>query len=332
MAQQNSDELDIAQIVEKIKQGYHNLLIWIYNIFYFFMSKWVILLILIFVGGIAGYFLQSDKLPKETELLVQINFDGVNYVYDAIDQLENKILEKDTTALKEIGIYKNDTLAIKKVEIGPIVDVLEIVESDKGDERNLEVLIDQSKIEDDLLTSEIFIPKYKNHKIKLYCSSNSNANTISTFLDYLNNNPLMNEIKETVKKNVNKEIEHNEQSIDYIDSIAKAYATRPVGKAMASQIYFNNMDLNNGNLHLLFEQKNLIVEETNKLKVEVLKYDNIVQLMNKPMLYERKNFFTNKVVFYPVLLIFVFILFSIVRYFYQKARKLSREKKTITTK
>ncbi len=326
MAQQNSDELDIALIIEKIKQGYHNFLVWLYGVFYFFISRWKILLGLIISGFVIGFILQSNELPKETKLLVQINFDGVNYVYDAIDQLQKKILEKDTLVLKKIGLYANDTLALRQIEIEPIVDVLEIVQSDKGDERNVEVLLDQSKIEDDLLTSEIFLPKYKIHKISLSFAPSANQNTISTFLDYLNNNQIMNEIKDKVKYNVVKEIEQNEQSINYIDSIAKAYATRPVGKATASQIYFNNMDLNNGNLHLLFEQKNVIIEQNKKLNVELIKYDNVVQLLNKPLLQENKTLFSNKILLFPMIFLFLFIVFSIIRYFYLKAKKLSYSK------
>ncbi len=327
MAQHDSDELDIAQILEKVKQGYHSFLIWVYEIFYFFVSRWKTLLLLIILGALVGYFLQNDEYPKETKLLVQINFDGVNYVYDAVEQLQNKIIEKDTIALKEIGIYKNDTLVIKKIEIEPIVDVLEIVKSDKGDERNVEVLLDQSKIEDDLLTSDIFIPKYKLHKINLSLDPDANQNDISKFLDYLNNNPIMNEIKDATIVSVKKEIMQNEQSISYIDSIVKAYAYTPSEDAISSQIYFNNMDMNNGNVHLLFEQKNLIIEQNQKLRIEILKYNNIVQLLNKPMLQVKKGFFDVKIIALPITFVFMFILFSIARYFYLKAKRLSRLKK-----
>ncbi|MCB0465463.1 MAG: hypothetical protein KDC78_07280 [Aequorivita sp.] len=327
MAQQDSDELDLSQILEKAKQGYHGFLIWVYGIFYFFVSRWKTLLVLVILGIFAGYFLQSDEYPKETKLLVQINFDGVNYVYDAVEQLENKILEKDTIALKEIGIYKDDTLAIKEIKIEPIVDVLEIVKSDKGDERNVEVLLDQSKIEDDLLTSDIFIPKYKLHKINIYFAPSANQNTISTFLDYLNNNPIMNQIKDATIESVKKEIIQNEQSISYIDSIVKTYAARPQDNAGSSQIYFNNMDMNNGNVHLLFEEKNLIIEQNEKLRIEILKYNNIVQLLNKPMLQVKKGFFDIKIIALPVIFVLLFILFSIVRYFYLKAKRLSLLKK-----
>ncbi|MAP81637.1 MAG: hypothetical protein CL526_11185 [Aequorivita sp.] len=323
MAQNNSDELDIAAILERVRQGYHSFLVWLYNIFQFFLSKWIILCALIIIGALVGYFIQGDEYPKETSLLVQINFDGVNYVYDAVEQLGSKIEEKDTLILKDIGIYKNSTLGIKKIEIEPIVDVLEIVKQDKGDERNVEVLLDQSKLEDDLLTSDIFVPKYKYHKINLILSSKATQQTITNLVNYLNSNSLMNEIKLATIESVKSEIRHNERSIEYIDSIVKSYAAVPSGNTNASQIYFNSMDMNNGNVHLLFEQKNLIIKQNKELKVEILKYDNIVQLLNKPMLQSKKGFFDVKVIAIPLLLIFLFILYSIIRYFYLKAQRLT---------
>ena len=134
-------------------------------------------------------------------------------------------------------------------------------------------------------------------------------------------------IKETTIESVKNEIIHNEQSISYIDSIVKAYASKPNGDAGLSQIYFNNMDMNNGNVHLLFEQKNLIIEQNEKLKVEILKYNNIVQLLNKPMLQVKKDFFDIKVIAFPFLLIILFIIYLIFRHFYLKAKRLSQLKK-----
>lgn len=328
MAEQNtSEELDITRMINKIRKGYHNFLVWLYRVFQFIISSWIIILILIISGAILGYIFQKSELPKETTLLVQINFDSANYVYDVIEQLENKINEKDTILLKEIGLYKKDTIAIKKIEIEPVVDIMEIVRSEKGDERNVEILIQQARNEEDVLTSEIFIPKYKLHKIKILASAHANSETINTLLNFLNKNNIINKIQKTTIESTKKEILQNDQSVSYIDSIVKIYGSRPPQRSNASQIYFNNMDLNNGNVHLLFEQKNLIIEQNDKLKIDLIKYENIVQLMNKPMLQVKKGFFDNKVIAIPILLLFLFLIFAILKHFYNKARGLASQRR-----
>lgn len=316
----SSGEMNITQVMSKIREGYHGFLIWLYRIFQFFVSRWLIVIGIIVFGLILGFLLQKDEFPKETTLLVQINFETANYIYDAIEQLENRIDLKDTERLKEIGLYQ-DKATITEIEIEPVVDILEIVKSEKGDERNLEILMQQSRYEEDLLTSELFIPKYKLHKIKLKTSSEADEEIIQSLMDYLNGNTLLDKIKITALESAKKEIRHNEESISYIDSIVKAYGTKPLVGANNSQIYFNKSEINN--VHLLFEQKNIIIEQNDKIKIEVLKYDNVVELINKPMLQTKKGFFDNKIIAYPALLLLIFILFSILAYFYNKAKRLS---------
>lgn len=327
MAEQNSsEELDISRVMDKIRKGYHNFLVWLYGLFQFVVSRWIIILVLIISGAVLGYIFQKSEFPKETTLLVQINFGAANYVYDAIEQLDYKINERDTILLKEIGFYKRDTIAIKKIEIEPVVDIMEIVQSEKGDERNVEILIQQARNEEDVLTSDIFIPKYKLHKIKILASAHASSVTINTLLDFLNDNNIINKIQTTTIESTEREIHQNNQSINSIDSIVKIYGSRPLQRSNDSQIYFNNMDLNNGNVHLLFEQKNLIIERNEKLKIELIKYENIVQLMNKPMLQVKKGFFDNKVIAIPILLLFLFLIFAILKHFYNKARGLASQR------
>ena len=324
MEQYKSDEIDIGFVYRKLGDAYKKLLIKIYRLIQFVFNKWYIFLGLIAFGSIVGYFLDQTSLPsKEATLIVQINFDGSNYIYDAVEQLNGKIQENDTIVLKEWGLYKNGESLIYNVAIEPIVNIFDILEDAPTNERNIEVLMEQSQYTDDLLTSEMFIPEYSSHRLMINSSPLADESVIQYFLDYLNSNEILNEIKEVTINNTKRKISQNLESIVYMDSIFKVYGTIVKADSPTNQVYFNSYDINNGNIHLMFSEKKEIQEEIETLEIELLKYNHIVEVLNKPKLQEEKSILSNKSKTLPVLLILLFLISAALRNLYVKAKMLN---------
>ena len=81
MAQNNSDEIDLGIVFDKIKKVTNNFLISIYNGIQFLFKHWWKLLLLAIIGGVVGYFLEQKNEPnKLTTMIVQNNFNSSNYV------------------------------------------------------------------------------------------------------------------------------------------------------------------------------------------------------------------------------------------------------------
>ena len=93
-----NEELDIIVLIEKIKLMLLSLFLQIFRRFKNFLSEWQRLLAVIFVGVLLGYFLTDNDKPssKEATVLVKINFDAGNYVYDTVDLINLKISSEDT--------------------------------------------------------------------------------------------------------------------------------------------------------------------------------------------------------------------------------------------
>jgi hypothetical protein len=326
MEQNSNDEIDLGLVYRKIGGLYKSLLIGFYKSIQFVSKNWLIFLSLIVAGAVLGYF--EDKTgtqSKETTLIVQINFGGSNSVYDAIDQLNNKIKESNTSELATLGFVKEGNLLLRTVEIEPIVNLVEILKKmpNRGD--NMDVLLETSQFEDDLLTSELFTSEYSSHKILLTTSSFADDTIISDLIKYLNSNEILNSIKRVTIENTKRKIEYNIQSIAYLDSIFKIYGSKVAVDRQKDQIYFNSFGVENGNIHLMFREKRSIQNETELLEIELLKYDNIVETINRPTLKTKSSVFSNKKLVYPVLLVFVFLMVSVVRRVYKKAKRLNAE-------
>tara|TARA_A100001391_G_scaffold157858_1_gene116162 strand:+ start:685 stop:1677 length:993 start_codon:yes stop_codon:yes gene_type:complete len=329
MAQQqhSSEEVDLGSIFNTVKEGYHNVLVIFYTFIQFLLKSWLIILILIASGIIIGYIWQNKvDPPKESILYVQINFNAANIIYDAVETLNFKIIERDTIFLKKIGIYNDSKLNLRKIEIEPIVSISDILEKIDQDNQNVETFLEQAQYEDNLLTSEIFISDYRTHKLQITGSSTADNATIKSLLHYLNDNSLINEIKSVTINNTIKKINQNNQNIAYMDSIAKALGSTEKKINTSSQIYFNSVDNNLNNIHLLFREVDENLKDNKKLEIELLKYNNIVQVLNQPYWKVKSSFFDDKIKILPILFIFIYLISTVVRKIYNRGKILTKEK------
>ena len=87
--------------------------------------------------------------------------------------------------------------------------------------------------------------------------------------------------------------------------------------------------MENANVHLMFREKTIIQDDTEDLEVELLKYNNIVEVINKPTLQEKQRIFKNKMVLYPILFVFIFSVLMWLKSLFNTAKKLSEKKNII---
>lgn len=325
MAQeQYRDEIDLRTLFQKFGESFDNLMILFYRIIMFLKRNIILLLILIIVGVVLGYFMDSGKgQSKETSMIVQINFNAANYAYNAIDQLNHKLKEGDLEFLEEEGFLVDDSSLILGVKIEPIINIKEIFyEHARGNINFIQTVFDKSKFKDDLLTSEMLLSEYKMHRIFVYTKSDDISSVVDNILKYLNKSELFEKIQKVSVENTINTIEENKLSIAYIDSILKAMGT-PNKMALANQVYVSTPL---ENLHQLVQEKGKLLETTEDLEVELLKYDNTIELINHPQLKSEEGYLSKKAIILPLLFFFIFIALSLLKRLYFKAKRLYHEK------
>ena len=141
---------------------------------------------------------------------------------------------------------------------------------------------------------------------------------------YLNDNPVLIKQTDLIKESLAFRIARNFESIAFMDSIFDTYG-RPISeltKGTASEI--SMVDINVTNIHMLFDQKALLMKQNEKLQLQLLNQDKTVSLINKPMLSVKKSILDVKIITYPVILIVLFGMVSMMRYYFQKAKNLSK--------
>jgi hypothetical protein len=143
-------------------------------------------------------------------------------------------------------------------------------------------------------------------------------------LDYLNSNEIYNKTRDVVIEETKLRIQRNDTSIQYIDDVFVELAGKnEQDDKQTGEVNFKVQQ--HDNLHHLMEKKREIIAENEMLKRELIKYDNVVTLINEPNFYGTTSFLDKKKVLLPVFLVILYIGFFIVRNMYRKGKLYSQQ-------
>ena len=315
-----NEELDIIVLIEKIKLMLLSLMLQIFRRSKNFLLGWKKLLVVIIVGILFGYFQTDSKLPnaKEATLLVKINFDAGNYVYDAIDLINLKIKSEENDFFVQ-DMKLNADEVIDEVSISPVIDIKDIM--NKNIEANeIRALFDNLEYEDGFSVTEGFKSDYDYHFIKVSVSKNSSIKTINKMVQYFNNNPLFLELKERNFQRISSIIYDNEQTINQIDKLIEHYTSE--NKVNNSQTYIDNKDINPNEI---IKTKISLQNRNEQLKDQNITNKETVMLINEAnVLIEDDSILSNKMLYYPLLFVLVYLLVYIAYGLYSYFEKLDR--------
>ena len=315
-----NEELDIIVLIEKIKLMLLSILLQIFRRSKNFLSEWKRLLAVILVGVLLGYFLTDNDKPssKEATVLVKINFDAGNYVYDTVDLINLKISSEDTDFFtQEIKLNEDET--IDEVSISPVIDIKDIMAKDIQ-ANEIRALFENLEYEDGFSVTEGFKSDYDYHFIKVNVSNNSSIETINKVIDYFNNNPLFAELKERNLQRISSIISDNEQTIKQIDKLLEYYTTET--SANNSQLYIDNKNLRPNEL---IKTKITLQSENQELKRESLtSKETVITINESNVLVENNSLASNKMVYYPFLFLLIYLIVSVLIGLYSYLDKLDR--------
>ena len=315
-----TEELDIIVLIEKIKLMLLSVCLQRFRRSKNFLSEWKRLLAVILAGVLLGYFLTDNDKPssKEATVLVKINFDAGNYVYDTVDLINLKISSEDTDFFtQEIKLNEDET--IDEVSISPVIDIKDIMAKDIQ-ANEIRALFENLEYEDGFSVTEGFKSDYDYHFIKVNVSNNSSIETINKVIDYFNNNPLFAELKERNLQRISSIISDNEQTIKQIDKLLEYYTTET--SANNSQLYIDNKNLRPNEL---IKTKITLQSENQELKRESLtSKETVITINESNVLIENNSLASNKMVYYPFLFLLIYLIVSVLIGLYSYLDKLDR--------
>jgi len=326
---QDSNEIDLGQLFELIKKGFHNLFKKFLRLFVYFKKNLLKLVILIAIGVGVGL-LMNNLIPKKlkTEVIVKPNFNSKDYLYAAVDEIASNILAKDSMFFKNMGVAVNE-LDNFSIEIEPVEELEEDQEIIEQNTKYLEVLQNFKNDEFILnaIKSEIFQNSEPVHRITFYFKNGQIGNDYARkMMNYINSNPYFIELQKVSIKNAEMRIEQNKDLVNQIDDLIANYSKKLANnenvpsKAQGMLLLDSENSLNIPNLLSL---KNRLIRETEDKRFAMLEQADFVSIQNfgktQPV---KKSLLGKNLVLFPSILLGAFFLLSMILYMNKKAKEL----------
>lgn len=294
-------EIDLMKLIYKS----------IKNIVHFLKLNFIAILLLTIAGIFLAYLTTPLTNKYESRILLAPNFNTTDFLYNEIDFINSKIIDKDTVFLQKIGL----NLPIQKISIKPINGIYQFVqESDKN--FDLVKLFaedgDINKVAEDEKTSK----NYKVHQISILTKyPKLKEQNIETLFKYLNSNQYYNKLKDTINHDLNKRIETNNLTINQINTILDKFSQDLSNQKSQNLVYFND----NNQLNEIIALKNGIIKENESLNQNKLTTDVIIkQIANSLNIKKDSKIQLILFVIFPIALITIFF---IIKHFLKKNEK-----------
>ena len=307
----DNQEIDLSQISKKISSLIDSFLMSIFKSILFFKKNAIIVLILFVLGSGLGYFMDVTIRSYISYLTVTPNFESTDYLYQKIRTLNKRIQEKDTEFLKNtVGIKQ--TAAIKSVKVEPIPDIYTFVGSKEANLDLIKLMAEEGELSK-IITDPITSKNYPNHFITITTNVGiSKEAVLDPIMKYLEDSDYFKKIQAETVKNLDKKIVANDSIISQIDLVINTFANKK-GAGNDKMVYYNE----NTQLNEIITTKNELVMEQANLAIKKINTDKIIKENSYSVnLQETKSVNGKQKFIFPIVFVFLFILFKLVQSFY----------------
>jgi len=269
----NSDnqEIDLAQITQKVNRIYESLLTMLFRFILFIKKNFILIIVLFIVGAVIGFYLDKKVKTYDHQIIVSPNFGSTDYLYAKVNLLQSKINEGDTVYLKEIGI--KNTKKFGRIEIKPIIDVYKFIENNKDNFELIKLLAEDGNI-DKVVENELTSKNYPFHVVSFTTSKITVENeTVQPILNFLNDSQHFNQLQKEYLSNIQIKMKANDSTIAQIDGLMNQFKNRTNSNHSDKLVYFNE----NTQLNDVIQTKEALIKEQANLRISLVNLDKIIK-------------------------------------------------------
>lgn len=318
---EEEQEMDLQDLFKIIKRSFYGVVSLVFKAIDFFLKYWWAILLLAVLGAALGYFTKGST-KYSTTLIIKTNYDSQAYVYNAIEQFNNRLdADNNEAFLKELGLDLEKP-EISAIAIAPIIDVIELL-SNMPNDRTLTAVIKEIELEEDeaIFASEQFYSNFIYHKLFIRSRDSNIEEVLQAMVAYMNNQPQIKKIEVMSKANFLERIAINETSLRQIDDVIKVYTeTVDFANKTAQETGFYNNE-NSLSIRELFSTKNDLTQENAELKNELATMEGSIYVVSDTQSKKEGSFLKSNSFLYAILLVGIFIVLAFIRYCYVTLRR-----------
>ena len=320
-----SDEIDLGQLFQMIRRGLMNLFKAFLKLFVYLKRNTIKLGILGIVGLAIGFGLNQIVTKRQkTEVIVKPNLESKNYLYDVVNEIQSNIRAKDTVFFSGIGINVEDLIGFK-IEIQPVgartttgnidsdIKYLELLEKFRGDD-----------LVTDIVRTELLNKSTLNHRITFYHKNGEDGKGIAKkLIEYINSNDYFNELVKIYRDNAQERIRQDQNLVEQIDDMVAKYSEKMASSDQKGEGRIVLDTEEQLDITGLLGLKNGLIRDMERKKLEIQGQKEAIRIINFGNSQEvQKSFFGKNIVLIPTVLIILFFLIDILKFFNRKAKEM----------
>lgn len=312
-------EIDLAQVSAKVKGYFTRVNDSFFDWILFIKRNIIAIAVIVILGAALGFYMDSGPKLYSQKVIVHPNFESVDYLYEAVDEINMKIKQRDSVFLKSIGIAHPRQIA--KIEIEPVVDIYNFMDKSEGEQKEdrdrklaiFELIAENGNMKD-VLTDPTTSKKYENHLITITSRDKAKESQIvKPVMAYLNSNPYFKQRQAEYINNVNLKLVSNDSSIKQVDRVID-YLTDMERKPSGSSVYYNETT----DLADMMHFKNMLVMEQGKLRLSKTDYTDVIKERGVMLNEKSKSAVAGSMKFIvPVIFFILFVIFAMIRSYYR---------------
>jgi len=334
--QNNDEEVDLGSLFTVIGKGFKNFFNFIGNIFKGIFHRLILILLFlklhilkfsvaVLIGGIVGFFLESNKETKfSSNLIVKPNFESTQLLYENINYYNDLVKQQITKHLA--SIFKIDTskaAALRKFEITPLMNSNDIINAYDNFILEVDTLTVKS-YDFDNFESSFTDFDYLVHNIEVQATVSDIFSELEiTIINSIEKNTFFNKIKNLTKENLNTKDSILKANFIEVDSLRNVYM-RAILEGAKNNSNGTNIDLGSkSNItkeNDLFEIDRKIIYDLSQTYKDIATKSDVINIISnfKPEGSEIKGITKNLIFIMAVLgfllTLFIILLFDLNKY------------------
>ena len=307
-------EIDLGQIGIGIKNFFNNCLNTFFDFIFFIKKKIIIIAGLFVVGVVLGYFLDENGSYNQ-DILVIPNFESNEYLYKKVAFLNSRIIEKDTSFFKSIGILNSKHIG--KIEIKAVNGVFKFINQGTGNQQNFELIklmAEEGNIEE-IIKSDVTSKNYYVHNITFKTSKKiTQKEVVDPILSYLQDNDFYKIQQKIQQKNITDKLNFNDSLMVQIDKLLLNLSSNKGGNISFSE---------EKGISELINKKDKLILENQMLFLRQHEFEEIIKTQNISLNNINSKGLNNKMKF-ALPFIFVLIYFALFGFILVYKKQLER--------
>ena len=334
--QNNDEEVDLGSLFTVIGKGFKNFFNFIGNIFKGVFHRLILILLFlklhilkfsvaVLIGGIVGFFLESNKETKfSSNLIVKPNFESTQLLYENINYYNDLVKQQNTKHLASIfKIDASKAAALRKFEITPLMNSNDIINAYDNFILEVDTLTVKS-YDFDNFESSFTDFDYLVHNIEVQATvSDIFSELENTIINSIEKNTFFNKIKNLTKENLNTKDSILKANFIEVDSLRSVYM-RAILEGAKNNSNGTNIDLGSkSNItkeNDLFEIDRKIIYDLSQTYKDIATKSDVINIISnfKPEGSEIKGITKNLIFIMAVLgfllTLFIILLFDLNKY------------------